>query len=186
VSEVFPYAIDREDRIVSVGESWLAFAEENRASELTRERVLGRSLWSFVAGSETRLLYREVFRRVRTRAESAELPFRCDSPECFRFMRLRLDPGPRDSIRCRGITVREQARPFFSILDRAFPRSDSTLDMCSFCKKIGAFGSEWLEAEDAIRRLNLFESARLPRLEHVVCPSCASVCRAEPDGATAG
>jgi hypothetical protein len=179
------YSIDRADRVASVSDSWLEFARANRAPELTRGHVLGESIWRFIAGTETRRLYEDLFLRVRTRAESVEFPFRCDSPDRFRFMRLSLEPGPRGSILCRGITVREQERPFFSILDRAFPRNASSLSMCSFCKRIYAFDAQWLDAEDAIGQLELFDSATLPRIEYAVCDACSSIRRATSDGAAA-
>jgi len=185
VSErTFAYSIDRDDLIESVSDSWLEFARENRAPELTREHVVGQILWRFVAGRETRLLYEDLFLKVRTRAESLALPFRCDSPDRFRFMRLMLDAGPRDSIDCRGILIREQQRPYLSILDQAFPRTNDSLPMCSCCNRIHAFGTQWLDAEDAIRRLDLFDSASLPQLEYAVCDACAAINRSTPnDGA---
>lgn len=181
----FAYSIDREDIVTSVSDSWVEFARENRAPELTRDHVVGQCLWQFVGGRETRLLYEDLFLRVRTRTGSIKLPFRCDSPDRFRFMRLVLESGPRDSIECRGILVREQERPFFSILAKAFPRTDATLPMCSLCKRIYAFGTQWLDTEDAIRQLDLFESPKLPQLEYTVCDECAAMNRQTPDGAAA-
>jgi hypothetical protein len=165
----FDYSIDRNDAIASVSDAWLEFARENRASELTRDFVLGQPLWRFIAGRETRLLYEELFRKVRTGAQSIELPFRCDSPDRFRFMRLDLRPGQRDAIDCRGILIREQERPFFSLLDRLFPRRKGTLSMCSLCKRLFVFDTQWLELEDAIRKLDLLESAALPEIQYAVC-----------------
>jgi len=181
----FDYSVDQNDTVVSVNDAWLAFARENRASELTRDHVLGQPLWKFIAGRDTRLLYGELFRKVRTHRQSIELPFRCDSPDRFRFMRLALKPGPRDSIDCRGILLREQERPFFSILDRSFPRSPTTLRMCSVCKKLFVFDARWLELEEAIRELDLFESAALPEIEYSVCGVCASAPRQSAAGAAA-
>lgn len=182
---VSAYTIDRDDRLVSVSDSWLEFACENQAPELTRERVVGESLWSFIAGAETRLLFEDVFDHVRTLGEPVALPFRCDSPDRFRFMRLELEAGEQDSIDCKAILVREQARPFYSILDRAFPRTRESLPICSFCKKIYAFQTQWLELEDAIRRLDLFDSAQLPELAQTVCDDCSSGTRRSADGAAA-
>ncbi len=181
----FAYSIDAKDTIVSLSDAWLEFARENRASELTRERVIGQPLWSFVSGWETRRLYEEVFVRVRSRKQSIELPFRCDSPDCFRFMRLLLSPGSGDGVECMGILVREQQRPFFSILDRAFPRTSTSLPMCSLCKRIYVFGARWLELEDAIRELDLFGHTRLPRIDYVVCDGCAPPQRLTQGGAAA-
>ena len=169
------YSIDAEDSVASVSDSWLEFARNNRAPELTRDRVLGQTLWRFIAGQETRRLYEELFSRVRTFHKSIEIPFRCDSPDRFRFMHLILDSASQDSIRCEGILIREQERPFFSILDRAFPRTNVTLPMCSLCKRILVFGARWLEVQDAIRELDLFESVSLPELENVVCDDCGAL-----------
>jgi hypothetical protein len=172
--DTFVYSIDSDDTVASVSDAWLEFARRNRAGELTREYVLSQSLWRFIDGRETRQLYETLFDRVRTGHEPIELPFRCDSPDRFRFMRLVLRPAPQDSIRCEAHLLREQQRPVVPILDRAFPRSKSRLPICSLCKRVFAFGARWLELEDAIGELDLFESAKLPELDHVVCGDCAS------------
>ncbi len=173
VEEIFPYTIDHDDRIVSVGEAWLEFARENGAANLTRGAVLGRSLWDFVAGTETRLLYEGLFERVRSGEGPFVIPFRCDSPERFRFMRLVVQRSTGGAIDIQGTLVREQQRPFYSILDQAFPRSESSLPMCSLCKKVQAFGLRWLELEDALRELDLFGAPAVPRIDYVVCDDCA-------------
>ena len=186
MQRAFAYAIGRDDCVASVSEEWLEFARENRATDLTRERVVGRPLWEFIAGPETRLLYEGLFRRVRHDAETIELPFRCDSPDRFRFMQLRLEPGPGNSVECLGVLLREQQRPFYSILDRAFPRSRERLIMCSLCKRIHAFDLRWLELEDAIQQLDLFDSANLPEIDYAVCDRCVEVDRLSQGGAAAG
>ena len=42
--------------------------------------------------------------------------------------------------------------------------------MCAWCKKADVGG--WVEVEEAVRRLQLFDQARLPRITHGVCPAC--------------
>ena len=182
----FAYSVDRDDAVASVSDDWLAFARDNRASELSREYVLGQPLWRFIAGEETRLLYRDLFDRVRTGGSAIEIPIRCDSPDRFRFMRLVMAPGPDDSLELECTLVREQERPFFSILDRAFPRSDSSIEMCSLCKSVLAPDGEWLELEEAIRALDLFGSDPLPEIEQRVCGGCAALGRERLGGAAAG
>jgi hypothetical protein len=44
--------------------------------------------------------------------------------------------------------------------------------MCSLCKRILAREARWLEVQDAIRELDLFDSASLPELEYVICDDC--------------
>lgn len=181
------YQIDTRDRIVAIGDDWLAFARSNGASELTEEAVVGARWSDFVADPETRSLYASIFGRVRSNDAEVILPFRCDSPDRFRFMRLVISPGLEGRLTCLGLLVREQARPFYSILDKAFPRTDRSLPICSLCRRIEVSPSDWLEAEDAVARLDLFDSAQLPRLEERLCSDCrglaASKLHAAPPGA---
>ena len=100
--------------------------------------------------------------------------------------RLRLEPGPANSVECLGVLLREQQRPFYSILDRAFPRSRERLIMCSLCKRIHAFDLRWLELEDAIQQLDLFDSANLPEIDYAVCDRCVEVDGLSQGGSAAG
>ena len=177
---VFAYSIDRNDAIHSVSDNWLEFARANRASELTRESLIGHSLWKFICGRDTRVLYENLFARIRQDAATFELPFRCDSPDRFRFMQLTLMPGAGAAIHLRGVLIREQERPFYSILDRAFPRTESRLPMCSLCKRIYAYGSRWLELEDAVVQLELFGPTHLPELDYTVCHECRAPVERRP------
>jgi hypothetical protein len=92
-SAVCDYAVDGNDVIVSLGDDWLRFARENAAAELSRESVIGHNLWEYVAGNATRELYEVIFRRVRDQRRTLVLPFRCDSPDRFRFMQLAIESG---------------------------------------------------------------------------------------------
>lgn len=168
----FVYTVDAQDTLSSVSEAWLKFARDNGAPELTRERVLGCNLWDFVDGAETRRLYEALFEAVRRRGETFEIPFRCDSPDRFRFMRLALAPQPDGRVECQGLLVREQPRPFYSILDRAFPRSSETLRLCSLCKRALVHGTRWSELADAVEELDLFGQDAAPALENGVCDRC--------------
>lgn len=179
---VCSYALDASDTIVGYGGDWLDFARANGAPEL--EHIVGHCVWEYVAGRTTRELYTTLFQRVRARQARLALPFRCDSPDTFRFMELEIAPGDEGALHVRGRLLREQRRPHFSVLDRMFPRSESTLRMCSVCKRAQIPGIEWMEAEDAVRRLDLFDSREAPGLEYAVCDACLLAVR-DPDGAAA-
>ncbi len=177
------YHLDAQDRIEFVNERWLAFARENDAPGLD-ERVIGRPIWSFVQGAPVRQLYRTLFLQVRSRQASFSIPFRCDAPDRFRFMSLQLAPAGGGRILCSGRLLREQKRPYASLLDRSLPRSDYGYPICSLCKRVFAFG-EWLELEDAIRQLARFDAARPPRLEEHLCDGCRRLGRAGAEGGSA-
>ncbi|MDJ0851663.1 MAG: hypothetical protein QNK04_25080 [Myxococcota bacterium] len=168
----FEYGLDGTNAIRAVSDAWIDFARANGAPQLTREAVVGRSLWRFIAGDTTRDLYEVIFARVRRDQERLVLPFRCDSPDRFRFMQLVVAPGTGGGLNLAGILLREQARPYLPILDRLRPRSPGTLPMCSVCMRLQILGNQWVEAVEAVERLDLFDSARLPTLDPRICEDC--------------
>ena len=72
------YRIDAHDVILDVDAEWLEFAELNDTPDLSRDRVVGRPLWDFIAGAEVEHLFRMIFERCRERSSGARVPFRCD------------------------------------------------------------------------------------------------------------
>ncbi len=176
-SAVYDYAIDADNAILSLGEDWLRFARENGAPELSRESVIGHSLWEYVAGDATRELYELIFRRVRRHGHALSLPFRCDSPDRFRFMQLAVESGGGRELRLRGRLLREQKRPFLKLLDRLVVRSSEPVAICSVCLRVKILGTTWVEAEEAVERLDLFASPALPPLDYRVCSDCVALAR---------
>ena len=90
----FIWILDADDKIVRVNDAWLAFAAENTAPQLTASVVLDQSIWRFIQGQETSYLYQQIFRRVRAGQSPVTFPFRCDSPDCRRFMEMELSLLP--------------------------------------------------------------------------------------------
>ena len=169
---VFEYAVDAKDVLTSVSEPWLAFARDNEAPELTRESVIGRPIWDFVVDQQTRFLCHLLFERAREAGSVRRIPFRCDPPECRRFMELDLTPLANGGVELTARLIREEPRERVALLDADVPRSAETLPICSQCKRIAGPEGEWIEVEDGIRRLDLFGAGLLPRLTHVLCDAC--------------
>jgi hypothetical protein len=168
------YAIDEHDHLVKVDEGYYGFAEENGWADAGTS--LGRSLWDYVAGDEMKKLQRMLVRRIRDEVGSVELPFRCDGPGVRRKMDIRIvaRPGGRAvlfSARLRSEEAREELQP---LLDPDVPRSESTLTMCGWCDRFEV-GGEWVEVEEAARRLELFNRPELPALSHGICPDCSEM-----------
>jgi len=169
--ETLSYAIDDQDRLIKVDEGYYRFAEENGWGEAGSS--LGRSLWDFVAGNDVRKLQRLLLRRVRDELRDIELPFRCDSPDLRREMDIRIvaDRSGRVvmfSARLRSEEERDEPQP---LLDPRSPRGDDLLTMCAWCDRFLVDG-EWVEVEEAARRLELFRRSELPALDHGICPEC--------------
>jgi hypothetical protein len=176
-SPSFDYRIDGSDIIIALNDEWLAFARSNGAPELERDIVIGRCLWEYVAGQSTQDLYGAIFRKIRRQRMPATIPFRCDSPDRFRFMQLVVAPRAGDELALQGRLIREQARPYCSILDRLVERSSQKLPMCSLCLRVKILGTQWVEAEQAIERLDLFACDAPPGLEYGVCDDCVRKAR---------
>jgi hypothetical protein len=178
----YHYSIDRDNHLVSVSNTWLDFARENDAPELTRERVVDCSIWDFVAGAKTREIYEMLFAWVRDRGAVISVPFRCDSPDRMRFMKLQLTPSEDAGIDLAAILESEERRPYMRLFERLAPRSDYAFPTCSFCRRVFAFGC-WLEPQEAVRRLGWLESKAPPRVEEDVCVDCAQRSRAQAESA---
>jgi hypothetical protein len=174
--EVFRYCIDNRDTILRVSRNWEPFARVNGwESELNPESVVGYLLWDFIQGSETRHLYKEVFRKVRAGKLVGPIPFRCDSPQERRFLKLVLAPLPNGQIEITSAIARTEGRDPIKLLDKDIPRSNDLIKICSMCKKISTNHEKWVEIEEGLRQLRTFEAGVVPKLTHGLCHHCHQV-----------
>jgi len=165
------YAIDEHDHLVKVDEGYYRFAEENGWTDAGAS--LGRSLWDYVAGEDLKKVQRLLLRRIRDEVGEVELPFRCDGPNVRREMDVRIKAGRGGravlfSAKVRLEEARERPQP---LLDPAASRGPETLAMCGWCDRFEVEG-EWVEVEEAARRLELFDRPDMPVLSHGICPEC--------------
>jgi hypothetical protein len=167
------YRIDENDRLTEVDDSWIAFAEQNNASELTAATVRGQKLWQYISDPSTEQLYRHLIDRVRSEKRTIVVPFRCDSPDTRRFMELHLRPLARGGLEIASRIVREEARPTVALLadQGASTLREPLVRMCSWCKKVRV-PDGWVEIEQAIAILGLFTDDAVPGLTHGMCEPC--------------
>jgi len=165
------YAIDEQDHLVKVDAGYYSFAEENGWADAGTS--LGRSLWDYVAGEDLKKVQRLLLRRIRDEVGDVELPFRCDGPGVRREMKIRIlaRPGGRAVLFSASLRSEQEREAFQPLLDPSAPRGEDTLPMCGWCDRFEVEG-EWVEVEDAARRLGLFERDEMPTLNHGICPDC--------------
>jgi hypothetical protein len=165
--------IDDQDRLVKLDPGFHRFAEENGWPESGAS--LGRSLWDFVAGEDMKKLQRMLLRRVRDGIGDVELPFRCDGPGVRREMDIRIASSSGGRLVLFATRLRaEQPREFQPLLDPVAKRSDEPIEMCGWCDRFRVDG-EWVEVEEAARRLQLFLRSEPPRISHGICPDCSEM-----------
>jgi hypothetical protein len=164
------YRLNERDEIVFVNEAWNDFARANAGDDLVEPRVLGRSLWEFVTDATTRQLYRDVLRRVRG-GRQVRLRLRCDTPVLRRLLELDVYQGPPGTIDFRTRVIWIEHREYQALLEPDRASSEDFLSMCAWCKKVD-LGDSWVEVEQAVSQLQLFERSLLPRLTHGICQAC--------------
>lgn len=171
-SREFRYAIDANDRILSANSHWFDFAKENGISHLSPETLHGRSLWEFISGAETRQLYYTLLKNVRDRGTEKTVPYRCDGPDRRRSMELTMSHISGGGVLFRSRVIHEEEREPVTLLQLNVLRNDQLLIMCSWCNKVRVREVAWLEVEDAVKELALFDALHLPRLSHGICDVC--------------
>lgn len=171
-TDAFVYDVDPQDRIVFVNPRWVEFARENGAEDLTETEVLGHPLERFIANPEVQHLYGLLMDKARVTQAPLQVPFRCDSPGCRRFLEMEMTPLDQGSLRFVNRVVKLEFRDSVPLLDAGEERSEEFLSICSWCKKVKVAESRWLEVEEAVERLDLFAREKLPQLTHGICQEC--------------
>jgi hypothetical protein len=164
------YELDERFRIVSVDPGWTAFACENGAPELAEPGPIGRPIWDYISDATTAAMWRQIFGKVLSSGVPMVVPIRCDSPTLRRFLELVVAPAPGSGLRVSSTVVRVEERLEVPLPVAASPR-EALLRMCSWCQRVLADG-QWIEPEQLVTRLRLFESGALPDITHGMCPDC--------------
>jgi hypothetical protein len=167
------YLINRENMIESVHDGWCSFAEQNGGNELViNEMVLYRDISSFIACGKCQELYDMLIESVRANRKAIDFSFRCDSPEKRRYMNMEMIPLDQGKIEFTSYLEREEERDSVLLLEIFTERSEEIITICSWCKRIKAKDETWLDAEEAVEKMSLFNRPQLPKLSHGICPVC--------------
>ena len=135
------YVVDSKDRIISVGSEWDAFAIENDAPGATSTHVLGREIWDFVEGANTRTYLFGVFQACRIEQQLFSILYRCDGPDVRRLYRLTIWPSPDDSLTIGSMLVHAITSPphptvsafeeYYDVRSAAHSRSATNGSICA-------------------------------------------------------
>ena len=176
------YRVNQSDEIVFVNQAWDRFSSTNGGEKVTSAEVLNRFLWEFITESTTQELYRQVLRRIRS-GRSLQFNFRCDSPECRRLLEMHVYRAEGDTIEFRTHELSKEFREPPIILDSHAARSQEMLRACGWCKKVFV-ADAWVEAEEAVKQLRLFEQSLMPNMTHGICPPCYEIISEKIDSET--
>ncbi len=171
--DVWIYVIDKNDNFVFASENWRNFARENEGQAISQpEDILGQSLFKFIAGPETKQIYHVLLEKVRKTGKTITFPFRCDAPHLRRFLEMTIFPMEDGNVQFISELIKVEKREPVALLIPHQERSKEFIRMCSMCKKVALTEKEWVEVEEAIQTLKLFEKELLPQITHGLCPQC--------------
>jgi hypothetical protein len=86
-------------------------------------------------------------------------------------MEMEISALPDDGLLFTAELRRVEQRIPVLLLDPHVSRSETLVGMCSWCKRVRADRELWLEIEEAISTLRLFEDPP-PGITHTMCPDC--------------
>lgn len=165
------YHLNDKDEIIHVNDEWLEFALTNEGNDLIPEKVLGRYLWDFIADSTTVQIYRQLVDKAR-QGKPTRFTLRCDSPDCRRLLEMTISSDDEKQVQFATRILYSEKREPVVLLSRNMLRSDEFLRTCSWCNKFAVGGERWVEVEDALVELRVFEKDVMPRLTHGICKKC--------------
>ena len=82
-----------------------------------------------------------------------------------------LEPRPSAQVECLCTAVFEKPRDPLALWQTPGSLSDDLLVVCSWCQRVRV-DARWLDAEEAVARLQLFDRLHLPRMTHTICEAC--------------
>ncbi len=165
-SENFCYRIDARDYVASVETDWLNF---NGHPSRHRPPI---SIWDYISGYEVRHLFKMMFDTARGEHREVSVPFRCDTPTARRFMELKIEPLDKGGLSITGELIHKEIRDSVDLLADVERDPERYLEICSWCKRVDLGGDDWVEVEDAVRKLDLLSDTSMPTLTHGICFDC--------------
>lgn len=172
--ECITYRIDADNYVESINGPWSDFAEENCAAELSAtEQLSGRSIWSFIRGTEIKTLYQQIFDEVRMKQTEFRMPFRCDSPNFQRNMSLTVSYAGENKLDVSSNLDQERSQLYVPLLEHNAALTKGYIDCCSVCRRFSDGNDVWLSAAELARDTNILAAARLPSIRERVCGDCA-------------
>ncbi len=178
------YEIDEQHRIATVNRAWFDEAQTAGDERLGDEHVIGRDLWELIHDPNTRHLYETMITRARERAHSVGFRFRCDTPDQRRLLHMEVAPREDRHVAFEVRLVESQPREAVELLRVGRAHSDALIRMCGWCKRVPLPGGAWVEVEEALDAMHLFEaSGPLPAISHGICPECLEKMIAIEEGA---
>ncbi len=165
------YLIDASDCLLTLQEPLVKPPNFEPSHTFDLAAHVGRSIFDFMADCRLRLLYRMIYRGLRTHRRLVVLPFRADSPTLACHMELSLTVLANNAILHESRLIHSEPHCTLQPWATNAPSADEFMTICGWCQRLQQ-NDQWQDVETVICNQRLFERAVLPQLTHGICPTC--------------
>ena len=165
------YKVDARDRLCDINPTFLDFAHDNEM-RMEPGRLLGVSLWSFIADPQTVSLYRSLLRQVREENRRVHFAYRCDSPDLKRFMHMVVTPFDDGVVEFENWSQKSEPQNPKLVFDARRIGRHKPLRVCSICRSVEQPDGEWTSVSDAFSKGMITEHEHRVAVIYKVCPAC--------------
>ncbi|MDK2792967.1 MAG: hypothetical protein PWQ25_1830 [Deferribacteres bacterium] len=120
-------------------------------------------------------ILKRIFDNVRVKNKAFSTTYRCDNDNYIRLFRLDIIPLDSSKIKLEHTLIDQRQR--VTSLEN-FKQSSRIVTMCAWCNKI-LCNDQYVEIDEAVNNLKLFEDEGIPKFSHGICDSCKSVLEKE-------
>ncbi|MCX8085177.1 MAG: hypothetical protein N3C60_09680 [Calditerrivibrio sp.] len=155
MDEIIEFYLDAANRIIN-------------AKNVDLSNIKGKGYFEFSNDEMLKKLLSKIFQIVRTKKITFTTTYRCDDDKYNRIFKLEIEPLIDGMLRLRHVLVSKTPRPTLLDFSR---RSDLVYRMCAWCDKI-FYVDRYIELDEAVNNLKLFEHNYLPMFTHGICSDC--------------
>jgi hypothetical protein len=139
------YILDGKGRIISINGPWDEFAHENGGVDIYANDIQGQLIWDFISGDATRMWFDTLINFAAVKNEIIKRPYRCDSPDFKRYMRMTITPEGNGLLRIDHelLSLEQRKNPIYPVHESKSISNISRI-RCSICGRINN-GISWEE-----------------------------------------
>jgi PAS domain-containing protein len=164
------YLLDEQRRFIYCNPAWDRFAQENGASQLTGESVIGTDLFAVVPAVLAGV-YTRAFETVSATGRVWSQVYHCSSPEVFRRFRMRIHPVRRLNwfLVSNALVVERPHQHGVSAVDETY-FSGGVVTMCAHCRLVRRVVAP--DGWDFVPAYLRFTGRDTLKVSHGLCPIC--------------
>lgn len=190
MSQNISYWLDSKNIICKVDDTWDTHMDSSSwAERASSDTIIGKHLFDFVCDDVTRMYIATMIESVRVIPRTIVRPYRCDSPDRKRYMKMIISPERNGGVCVSHELVREEPLPkpvnFKTVSGKEIELNSNSypglsgvgyLIRCSICNSLkNRKTGSWHEV-DTLTEVNIDTTKPLNVL-YGVCPNCMSELR---------